>query len=189
MKVTAEITGLNEAIAKFEQLKRGTQNKYVRKAVRAGVGPQLKAARSAGSFRDDTGVLRRSLTTKIKTYGSGITSGVVGPRRQTIEAFSRTKGKTVKRNPNNYAHLVEFGHRIALEKAGGGSRKDFALKRLTGKQKGKLGKGQTEGVSGGRVAARPFLAPAFNQSKEPALAAFGAKFVTELMADASGGGS
>lgn len=186
IKITATLEGIEQAIAKFETLKRGTQNKYVRKAVRAGVGPQVKAARSNATFRDDTGVLRRSLTSKISTYPSGVSSGVVGPRKQTREAFSRSKKKTVKRNPNNYAHLVEFGHRIALDRAGGRSRKDYALRRITGKQKGRLAAGKSDAMSGGYVAARPFLGPAFEQSKDPATDAFKVKFVTELMADAGG---
>lgn len=190
MKISATLDGIDKAIAKLGQISRGVANKSMRKAVRAGVAPQLKAVRSRMTFSDDTGTLRRSMTTKIKTYASGVTSGVVGPRKQTREIYSRSKRRVVTRNPNAYAHLVESGHRIAVSKDTGKSeRRNILIRKGRDRlQQPKLATAprNIEARSAGFVQGQRFMERGFAGSVQPATAAFRTKLVADLLGDAGG---
>lgn len=178
MKVTTSVTGIDKAIANFEELKRGVRNRVLRKAVRAGCAPGVRAAKSAsGQFDDDTGTLRKSFTTKVKTFSSGITTGIIGPRNRTVDAFSKTKKRTVRRNPNNYAHLIELGHRIAVSKVTSISTKDHVLIR---RNKIAIATGKIEAKDAGQVAPRPFLLNSFNASKAQQLSELTSKLSGEI---------
>lgn len=84
-----------------------------------------------------TGALAKSISYVVRKYGKGErTIAVVGPNRKYV-----TKDGA---RPANYAHLVEFGHRVA---------KGGALDRLDGR--GKAGTGKL----GGFVPAKPFMRP------------------------------
>lgn len=90
-----------------------------------------------------TGALAKSITYVVRKYGDGArTISVVGPNRKYV-----TKDGA---RPANYAHLVEFGHRVA---------KGGALDRLDGR--GKAGTGK----QGGFVPAKPFMRPGLIESQ------------------------
>jgi hypothetical protein len=103
------------------------------------VQPTVAAARALAPV-GETGGLRRSIGFAVRVYRRGGRSvyGIVGPRR----GFGVNGTE-----PANYAHLVEYGHAIAV----GG--------RLTRGRRIQLG------VLAGTVAARPFLRPAWDATK------------------------
>lgn len=109
--VTVKLSGVSASIGAFEHMKNATRNRIVRKSATAGTQPQLVAARRSNAFRNRLGLLRKSFGKKVRTYKSGITVGVVGPRR----GF-RSTGRLIRWNqteiidPVRYAHLVEHGH-------------------------------------------------------------------------------
>lgn len=185
--MSIKVTGLEQSIQKLEGMKRGLRNRHLRKAVRAAVAPQVKQVKASMTFADDTGVLRRSITSKIKTYPSGYTMGVVGPRAQTLTAHSRSKNRQVSRNPAKYTHLVEFGHRIAK---GGALRNQYATEWtvVNGKRRRRRNMNRITklglGSSSGYVQGRPFLGPGFDRSSSAALDAFKSKLVDSLNAEA-----
>ncbi len=87
----------------------------IQKGMRAAC--QLIAKDAKARVRVRTGLLRKSIGWKVKTYPSKIVVGIVGPRK-TFK--TRIDGKIVRRslrtqvngkwvNPVKYAHLVEFG--------------------------------------------------------------------------------
>lgn len=185
--VSASLVGAEKAIANFGELKRAVQNRVLRKAVRAGSAPCVRAAKRGGTFNDVTGVLRKSATVKIQTFSSGITSAIIGPKNKVSSAVDlgshnfKKKNRSVSRNPALYAHLVELGHRIAIGQSGR-SQKNFVLKRR-GVDWVKAGK--STGSSGGFVAPRPFMLNAFNASKSQQLSALTSKFEAEVIAEAA----
>jgi len=183
IRMTASLAGMETAIANFEAMKRGVRGRVLRKAVRAGAAPGVRAAKNAGTFEDDTGVLRRSATSKIKTYPSGITTAIIGPRNKVVDRYSKSKNRTVRRNPNNYAHLVELGHRVAVNPATGRSQKDFVLLRR-GQFALKPGKSLAVAKKTD-VSPRPFMRNAFNQSRHQQLSALKDKFAAEIIAEAA----
>lgn len=75
-------------------------------AVGRAVAPVRKAARDKiRKQSEETGELRKSLSIKrVKYKRSGTVVAVVGPRKDS-------KNPETGRNPANYAHLVEGGHR------------------------------------------------------------------------------
>ena len=189
MRLSATLTGVENTLAKFETLKRGARNKYLRKAVRAASDPQLKASRAAMTFRNDTGVLRKSLIKKIRTFPSGITTAIVGPRKESVLATDRG-GRQVIRNPNNYAHLVEFGHRIAVSRITKRSQYRHILIRR-GKTRIATSKNpfspNVEALHSGDVPARQFMRPGFVSSQGAATYTFTKKLTEDLMTDAKVG--
>lgn len=105
-RVEAEMRGLSECIAKLGHIDKRIQRSVTRKAVNAG-GRELVKTTKANAPRD-TGLLRRKITQRIKTY-----------RRKVLAVIGARKFKDAKtgRNAANYAHLVEDGarpHRIAF---------------------------------------------------------------------------
>ena len=143
-----------------------TQVKILERAVGAACQPILVAAKRYAKRSEDTGALRDSLTVKTVGYrSSGKAVGLVGPDRayrvrgKKVGALGALLGiaKGGVRRPANYAHLVEFGHRIA---------KGGRLSRLDGR--GSKG----TGTDGGWVAAKPFLRPAVITTRVQQAAAF-----------------
>ncbi len=119
--ISTKLSGVSSSIGAFEEMKNGVRNRVVRKSVYAGTVPMNRAAKVNKRYRDRTGLLRKSMGRKVKTYrNSGITIGVIGPRRgfaRTVNqlgawsaALGRRSIRQVKINPANYAHLVEHGH-------------------------------------------------------------------------------
>lgn len=100
--IKARIEGIEQVQAMLKNLTPATQRKVLRPALNAeGVKIRQAAKRNVPNV---TGLLRKSLGKKSKTYTDGTVIVIVGPRR----GFKRViDGKP--RNPVNYAHLVEFG--------------------------------------------------------------------------------
>jgi HK97 gp10 family phage protein len=90
---------------KLERLETKSQKKIVRPAVNAALTPINKAAKRKASV--ETGLLKKSIGKKVKTYRSGTVWGGVGPRT----GFKTQMEDGRFRNPVKYAHLVELGTR------------------------------------------------------------------------------
>jgi hypothetical protein len=144
------------------------QADILERGVKAACEPILSAAKMFAQRSEQTGALRDSLTIKTVKYsnrGKATAVGLVGPDREyrvngkkagkLATLFAATKGQA--RRPANYAHLVEYGHRIA--KGGTLTRKN-----------GRGSKGT--GTEGGFVPAKPFLRPAVITTRTQQHAAF-----------------
>lgn len=118
-KVDAVIRGDTTTHADLAQLKDSARRRILRLAMAAAVRPVAKEAKRLAPR--DSGLLRKSIGSKSKTYPSGVTVGVVGPRhgfRQTVPRSmwpvegnaSRLvrKVRMVMADPVKYVHLVEF---------------------------------------------------------------------------------
>jgi len=83
--------------------------------------PVLKAARANAQQVADDGDLAASTIKKRKVYKpQGVIFVLVGPEDKVI--VRQKNGKTVKKNPANYSHLVEYGtapHEISSRFQGG----------------------------------------------------------------------
>jgi HK97 gp10 family phage protein len=141
---------LQRALAKFSP---GRQRAIARRALASASTLTLRAAKQRAPV--ETGLLRKSLGKKTKTYpNKGTVVVAIGPRTG-FRRLVRVKGKLVRRNPTKYAHLVEFGSRPHT--VGKGS---------------SLRKRRQRGVMHPGVAARPFLRPALDTTAQAAIAAF-----------------
>ena len=87
----------------LERLEARTQKKIVRPAVKSALSPITKAAKRKAPV--ETGLLKKSIGNKVKTYRSGVVWGGVGPR----VGFKTEMPDGGYRNPVKYAHLVELG--------------------------------------------------------------------------------
>ncbi len=103
----------------LDGIKRGHRNKIVRPTLAKAARVVVKDARKR--VPKDTGALRRSLTSIIRTSKSGNLYAVVGPETgikkdrktgaKTKTAFGKWLEKQgIENRPANYAHLVERGH-------------------------------------------------------------------------------
>ena len=111
--VQMRIEGLEELRDKLLKLKRVTGRKVVRKALNEASKPILRTAKAKVPV--DTGLLRKSLGRKQKSYRGGRSVVIIGPRT----GFKRevtVAGKKQVRNPAKYSHLVEFGTRRTAAK-------------------------------------------------------------------------
>lgn len=106
--VKTSLRGIEEMTRNLEQLGTRTALRGPSAAVRAAGSVIVKEMRRRAPR--ETGSLRKSLGQKVKTYKSdGTTVAIIGARSRT---FQTSKGR---RNPANYAHLVEKGsapHRL-----------------------------------------------------------------------------
>jgi HK97 gp10 family phage protein len=109
-KIKAELVGVREAMARLEGMKPGKIRRVHRKAINEITKGVLRTAK--GLVPKRTGQLRKSLGRKVKTYPSGVTVGVVGPRNGFLIVKD---GKRI--NPVKYAHLVELGTRHSPPKS------------------------------------------------------------------------
>ena len=95
------MTGNAELDRRLRLLPDKLQSRVVKKGIRAAGKPILKTAKARVPV--ETGALKKSLGTKLKTYRhSGNSVLIIGPR--TDDRY--TKGE---RKPHKYAHLVERG--------------------------------------------------------------------------------
>lgn len=95
-------------LRRFEHL--GDRN--LRKAMRAAIrkGGSKVAAEMRRSVPRDTGTLKKSIGTKVKTYKPFAIVAVIGPRSKFTQVLRRSSGtKDVVRRPTKYAHLLEHG--------------------------------------------------------------------------------
>ena len=154
MKASFKVLGVDDLIRTMRDWKRSVRKRVLYNAVRK-CGPVIKRAIKPLVPRE-SGTLKKSIAHKVYTHRSGEGAGVVvGPRKGFSQMVTvRTKGRLrgryrtvkrggettatrqVKRVPDNYAHLVEFGHRIAT----GGT-----FIRLRG---GKASKSRRTGIAG-----------------------------------------
>lgn len=154
IKASFKILGVDELIRSMRDWKRSVRKRVIYNAVRK-CGPVIKRAIKPLVPRE-SGTLKKSIAHKVYTHRSGDGAGiVVGPRKGFSQMVTvRTKGRLRgryratkkageitatqqrKRAPDNYSHLVEFGHRIAQ----GGT-----LIRLRG---GKASKSRRTGIAG-----------------------------------------
>lgn len=147
------VLGADSLSAALRALPLDMQARTLASAVKEVCIPIEIAAKRFAKRSKRTGALSNSITHKIVVYPkTGKAVGLVGPDRNYYIQGRRLSAKGGKLGalygadrPANYAHLVEYGHRIA---------KGGALTRLDGK--GKKGKGTV----GGFVPAKPFIRPA-----------------------------
>ena len=126
IKASWKVLGVEELIAALQDFKQSVRKRVIYNAVRK-CGPVVKAKIRPFVPRE-TGALKMSIDHRVYTHKSGDGAGVViGPKkgysRQAVRSKGRTRAaskstiasgaKTTRRTPANYAHLVEFGHRIA----------------------------------------------------------------------------
>lgn len=87
------------------------QKRILKAATRSAAMVVVKQARqnldSMGAV--DSGLLKKSLTAKVKLYGSGIVNAAIGPHKKNTGAYVRDRGQLRWREPKKYAHLVELG--------------------------------------------------------------------------------
>ena len=115
--------------------------------VKKALKPVVKTARSNLSGHERTGQLRKSLGSVVRVYSSGVVAGFVGPRKGF---FAIINGQRV--DPENYAHLIELGHRVVT--GGSVARKGKLLKK----------RGDT-GTVAGFVEPVPFLRDAHHRHR------------------------
>lgn len=103
--VKASVAGVVATVRMFDHLRQAIRNKILRKSVSTGCVPQNKKAKATARFRDRTGMLRKSIGIKVRTYRKTASSiGVVGPRYGYTTTY---RGKRV--DPTKYSHIVEGG--------------------------------------------------------------------------------
>lgn len=144
LKIKTKVEGL-EALYKHMA---GWKESHVRKVIRPAItkAGRLIAKTAKRLAPKETGLLRKSIASKVKTYKSGSVVAIIGPRigfkrEVTLKrVFRIINGRTVffakpkpeylkmMRNPIPYAHLVEYGT--------------------------------------SKTAAKPFMRPAWDQNKE-----------------------
>jgi len=120
--------------------------------------PVVQKAKSLAARR--SGLLRRSIGIKTKLYPKKlVVATVVGARanvmQETVDPVTKQRRRQI---PSKYAHLVEYGHRVA--------RKGTTLLRSgetlkAGRRRARLEKRKL-GVAAGFVPAKPFMRPAFD---------------------------
>jgi HK97 gp10 family phage protein len=177
MQVSITVQGIAEAARKLENVKNGVRRRVLRRANVAAARPIRATAKKASVFIDRSGLLRRSLVLKTKTYPSGTVVSVIGADRNVQGTY---KGR--RRVPANYLHLVETGHRIAVSERTQASMADTVLLR---RGKRFLRAGQTQAVVAGMVRARPFIGPAGEQNVSASLAKFRETFARGAEMEAS----
>lgn len=168
--------GLPETRFAFETLKGSVQRRITRMAMSAAVRVVAKEAKRLAPR--DSGLLKESIGSKSKTYESGVTVGIVGPRRgfrRVVDRKAWQSGeralasgkrqvvyKTLKRiaDPVKYAHLVEHGTKPHT--LGGGS---------STKAKGTLAAGQYGATHPGTTGQR-FMAKSWTNKRGEAMAKF-----------------
>jgi len=177
MEVSIQIQGIEQAVRKLQNVKNGVRRRVLRRANVAATRPIRATAKKTSVFIDRSGLLRRSLVLKTKTYQSGVVVSVVGADRNVQGTW---RGR--RRVPANYLHLVESGHRIAVSARTGASMADNVLLR---RGKRFLRSGQTEAVIAGMVRPRRFIGPAGEQNVSASLAKFRETFARGAEAEAS----
>lgn len=86
------VEGDKRLVSALEQLKDRTRKNFLRKAVRAAAKPTVKRAKANAPVK--TTGLKRSITTKVKTYKNGTVVAIVGPRRgQRIYKATKRRGE------------------------------------------------------------------------------------------------
>jgi HK97 gp10 family phage protein len=108
--IKVDLKGDKEIKRLLDTLPSRVIKKGMRAAQMKAARPMLASAKSRVAKR--SGLLRRSLKIKQKTYASGKVITIIGPDRGVSAAVSHPKGGTKPKTaiPANYSHLVEKGH-------------------------------------------------------------------------------
>lgn len=120
-----------------EQLRK----KVIKSGVRSAMLPALKMAKQL--VPEQSGQLKASLKRFVRVYPSGVVAGFMGPSNKFKIQVTTKGGKKKNIDPSNYAHLVEYGHRMVVG--------------------GKLGQG---GRIVGFVPPHPFMRDAFDATEQ-----------------------
>ncbi|MBN2024080.1 MAG: HK97 gp10 family phage protein [Pirellulales bacterium] len=169
IQIGIDVRGDVEAKALLDALPFRVYRRVLRSAVAKATRPIVRDAKALAPKRNrtvdeqgrevgPTGLLRKSLGFVIRTYLTrGVVLGVIGPRK----GF-RTIIDGRPRDPIHYAHLVEFGYRIAR----GGT-----LATTTGgdARAARKDKKKHKGVHVATHLARPFLRPAHKSNERRAM--------------------
>lgn len=110
--ISVEINGVDAVVRALRGIPRKISKRILKPAMRKASAPIGKAARRR--VAKDSGLLGKSLGTKIKDYASGNVISVTGPRTGFKQAVTRKTPWGTKKelaNPSNYGHLVEEGTR------------------------------------------------------------------------------
>lgn len=173
--LNVKVEGVDKAVQKLGLLRASHGRKIIRKAVRAGATPMVKAARQNALAIKDSGALAKNATSRQKTKGDIVQA------RISFTNVARTgvdrRGKTVTRYPTRYAHLVELGHRIAVNPFTRRSAANYVLKRR-GRDFIPAKKFLAQDV--GFVPGVPFMRRAFEQSKAQQLEKLGTTLANEM---------
>lgn len=117
--VKVELLGANQVRSLLTGWKPSTQRRMIRPAVTKGARIISRATKREAP--KESGLLKKSIGTKVKTYKSGVVVGIIGPRkgfrRPVIVSRATKKGerkgtagvRVVYRDPAKYAHLVHGG--------------------------------------------------------------------------------
>lgn len=86
------LQGLPETVRRLEELPKRIEKRCMTKAVRAGAAPLVKAAKANAPRA--TGLFKRSLDSKIKSYGQGrVTLAIVGQKKTVTQRRKLRKGR------------------------------------------------------------------------------------------------
>src|SRR5262245_54536929 len=100
-----KVEGLSECLEILEkELPKATQKNVIKRALLQLADPIIQDAKAAGSYKDRTGKLRKSITVSTKLNKSNVGDQIKSPKR--VEVF-------VGPSKIRYDHLVEFGTYIA----------------------------------------------------------------------------
>ncbi len=151
-KISTKLDGIGQVVLNLQSVDKNVRKKLLRKAITKATQPVAKAAKrgardvvnqvaandEVGQAMKSSGLMAKSIGSKVKTYPSGVVVGLVGPRsgfnRQVgVRKRGAKIGQPINVDPIFYAHLVEYGTR--------------------------------------RSRAKPFMRPAWDQTKDQAQAA------------------
>lgn len=107
--ISAEVLGVRETKRALEQLPRRIIKKVLRAAVNKGGTVIAKAARR-GAPAGANKLLKRAIVRKIKTFPNGAVVAVIGANSAVEGDEVTATGRTIRKVPARYIHLVEKGH-------------------------------------------------------------------------------
>lgn len=108
--IKGKLTGQQQLFGKLDGLKGSLQRKILRRAVTDAA--KVVRDRAKANVPIQSGLLRKSIGTKIKTYKTGVVVAIIGARtgfKREVTVKGPRGSYTQLRNPVYYAHLVEFG--------------------------------------------------------------------------------
>lgn len=180
IKTFLTIDGIPELQAALKAMRGSDINRAVRYASKKAIAPVVKSMKT--NAPRETGLLRRYISWKQKTYKNGTTVTLAGPRKrhglkQRVSVKKNINGKrfTVSqaRNPEMYAHLVEGGtrpHSLGSGTSLGKASREFKALTDRGRSWKKtrwtkaIAKHQRGAMHPG-TKAQPFVLPAYQKNK------------------------
>ncbi len=193
IKIDYNVLGVEESDRLFRQLNSKLQRKVTRKAINAAARPMVKRVRQLVPKK--TGLLKRSITHRVKAYRrGGIQVAVIGQRgagSKSTKALAAAQGRALMSRGNRGGisgkgkivpiHLVDQptkAHRIRPKVASAMAGDVLVFRRY--------GKINWESVvNHGGTRGYKFLARAFSGTSRQSLRAFETKFLNEVYAEAS----